>query len=639
MKKKLLCLFLCLAMLLSFSACLTSCNQSEDTEETEDAQENADRKTMTLSMYVVTENKVNYTADELNAMPEADRAKAEAIIAAYDAVEDEINKITKSKFKTQLELIYLTEDEYYATVEGAITATEKEAELADQAAKALKKYVREQKNAGNTDTEQVHSQFYALNPQYAKYQETTVDEDAETTTTADETVLNEFGVSELKYPDLAENQVDILWLGGVEKYEEYVEKEWLSQLNEELNSASKKLKDFIYPSFLEIANTLTDGTYAIPNNDIMGEYTYLLLNKELMQKYYYDAAKITSLADIEGFMADVAAYEKDYIPFAGEAEIYRVHYWSIDTETYENDKDKFSIIGYVYTTSVGQSTSMAFGCLPRNEDYFEQLLTLKTFEEKGYFVKDYKETDKYAATVVKGGADLAKTYGDEYEMIVLERPLADENTIFGSMFGVGAYTADLGRSMEIITFLNTNSDFRNLLQYGIEGVNYRLNEEGALVRENQNYMMDLHKTGNIFIAYPEEDMAVDAWEWATKQNLEASTYPATGFHFDKEDEPLDEELINIIAGYSATVEQQIAACTTAAELETLFRGYDNEYRVYRAVFNGGKGTQKQRYIWHMMNYDDVSADTGMDRSEKGAPPYAPYFAWMDDHGYISHVSG
>ena len=537
MKKKLLCLFLCFAMLLSFSACLTSCNKEKEGEEEElDADVEADRSTMTLSMYVVTEEKVD-TPEE---------------IAAYQAVEDEINKITKSKFKTQLEMFFLTEDEYYATVEGAIIATEEEAKLAEAAAKALKKYVREQKQAGNTDTEMVHSQFYAMNPQYAKYQETTLAEGEESTTTADETVLNELGVAELKYPELIENQVDILWLGGLDKYTEYVENEWLSQLNEELNGASKKLKDFIYPAFLNAANNATEGTYAIPNNTIMGEYTYLLLDKELMNKYYYDANKenIKSLADIEDFMADIATYEKDVIPFAGKGEIYNVHYWTIDPDTYAIDRDAFQIVGYVYdrTASYEVKTNLAFGNLLRTENYIKQVVALKKFEENGYFVENYKPTDRFAATVVKGNADLEKVYGEKYEMIMLERPLADEDELFASMFGVGAYTASIARSMEIITYLNTNADFRNLLQYGIEGVNYRINDlTDKLERLNKTYMMDLNKTGNIFIAHPEEDMEADAWEWATKQNLDAGTYPIVGFKFDKAD-PIDEDLLRIIAG-------------------------------------------------------------------------------------------
>ena len=635
MKKKLLCLFLCFALLLSFSACLTSCNKDKEGEEEElDADTDVDRSTMTLSMYVVTENKVNYTADELAAMSDADRAKAEAVIAAYDAVEDEINKITKSKFKTQLEMFFLTEDEYYATVEGAIVATEEEAELAEAAAKALKKFVREQKQAGNTDTEQVHSQFYAMNPQYAKYQETTLAEGEEATTTADETVLNEWGVAELKYPDLVPNQVDILWLGGVEKYMEYAEKEWLSQLNEELNGASKKLKDFIYPEFLDAANVMTGGTYAIPNNDIMGEYTYLLLDKKLMEKYYYDAATIKGIADIEGFMADVVAYEKDYIPFAGEAPLCNVHYWSIDTETYTYDPTEFSMIGYVYPSGAKHGANMVFGNLLRNDSYKSQLLTLKTFEEKGYFVKDYKSTDKFAATVMKGGADLEKIYGEDYEMIVLEMPMASEETLFGSMFGVGAYTASITRSMEIITFLNTNSDFRNLLQYGIEGVNYRILESGKLERQNQNYMMDLRKTGNIFIAYPEEDMEIDAWDWARKQNLDAGTYPTVGFKFDKAD-PIDEELVNIVAGYTAEVKKEIDACKTVDELNSLFTNYQTKYAGTQIQVKKANATQVQKYVFHMTRQDDVSETTGIKRELQS--PYAFYWSWLEENGFVEHA--
>ena len=640
MKKRLLCLFLCLSMLLTFCACLSSCNKSEDGEDEEGADVEVDRNTMTLSMYVVTEQKVNYTADELAAMSDADRAKAEAVIAAYDAVEDEINKITKSKFKTQLEMFYLTLDEYYDVVKGAIVATEEEAELAEAAAKALKKYVREQKQAGNTDTEAVHSQFYAQFPQYAKYQETTVAEGEETTTTADETVLNEYGVAELKYPELAANQVDILWLGGIANYKEFVANEWLSQLNEELNGASKKLKDFVYPAFLSAANNVGEGTYAIPNNAVMGEYTYLLLDKKLMAKYYYDAATFSSFADIEDFMADIAAYEKDVIPFAGEAELYNIHYWSIDPDTYEINPDEFSMVGQIYNVgaSYENQTNLQFGNLVRLDTYKTQMLALKRFEENGYIVENYKDTDKFAATVVRGNADLEQVYGDKYEMVVLERPLADADTLLGSMFAVGAYSASVARSMEIITYLNTNSDFRNMLQYGIEGENYTIDATtGALKRLNKNYMMDLNKTGNIFIAYPEEDMAVDAWEWATKQNLDAGTYPTVGFEFDKED-PIDEDLIKKIATYSAEVKAEIDACKTSKELETLFEEYNTEFNSAPAILKNAKATEKQVYITRMVRSDDCEfSSANAPKKFEVQSPYMYYFAWLEEVGFINYA--
>ena len=75
--------------------------------------------------------------------------------------------------------------------------------------------------------------------------------------------------------------------------------------------------------------------------------------------------------------------------------------------------------------------------------------------------------------------------------------------------------------MEIIAYLSTNAEFRNLLQYGIEGENYTFHttkdaagKEHVYVRETETnkYKMNLAYTGNMFIAYPNSAASVMAWE-------------------------------------------------------------------------------------------------------------------------------
>ena len=639
MKKKLLCLLLCFAMLLSVCVGLTSCsNSTDDTKDDTSTTDNSERNTMTLSMFVVTENKVNYTADELAALSATERAKAEERIAAYKAVSDAINKLTKSKYKTQLDLHFLTEDEYYTVVENRLRATEEEAALAEAAAKALKKYIKEQKNAGNTDTEMVQSQFYELYPQYAKYQVTTVAEGEEAVTTTEETVLNEFGVAELKYPEAKENAVDILFLSGVDRYKEYVANEWLLQLDEELTGSSKKLKDYIFPEFLSSAKTIGSGTYAIPNNVIIGQYTYLLLDKELLSKYYYDTTTISSLTDITDFMADIVSYEKDVIPFKGSAEVYNVHYWNIDPDTYTVNPFEFSIIGNAYTNAATLGTNLAFKSLFKEKNYTSQLLTLKLFEEKGYFVENAKETDRFAATVVKGGAELEEVYGDKYLMVPLEVPRADEATLFGGMFGVGGYATNVARCMEIITFLNTNSEFRNLLQYGISGVNYTVKEDGTVERLNDNYMMDIKKTGNVFIAYPEEGMSANAWKYGTQQNLDAKVYPTVGFTFSK-DEPLDTNLIKLMAQYSKEIKARLDACKTYDELSALLTSLDSELNASVAQVKRSDATvmKKNVYLYTQAQINYMPAGVSFMKDASGSDiqtPYMYYYSWLDSNGFI-----
>ena len=191
---------------------------------------------------------------------EEDRAK----------VEEAINKRTKSKFKTQIKLYLPTLDEYYSTIEGVMKARVEEEEQKTLAESELKKAIRAAKAEG-IDAAVAESKFYAEHPEWVKYQETEASSDTEET--VPETKLNELGMPELKYPDERENQLDMM---------SYVNDDLLQRLDEELSSSSKKLKQYIYGGALDAVKTAGNGTYAIPNNTVIGEYTYLLLNKRLV---------------------------------------------------------------------------------------------------------------------------------------------------------------------------------------------------------------------------------------------------------------------------------------------------------------------------------------------------------------------
>ena len=129
-----------------------------------------------------------------------------------------------------------------------------------------------------------------------------------------------------------------------------------------------------------VAAGISGTTYAIPNNNIIGEYTYLLLDKELIKKYNYSATDITSLADAKDFLNDVKNYESGYDPLAYDS--YKdptlVHYWSLDSETLKNDPNQFSLIGCTYTSNYSYNvdkytkskTSMPLKMCIRDRYYF-----------------------------------------------------------------------------------------------------------------------------------------------------------------------------------------------------------------------------------------------------------------------------
>ncbi|MBR2019235.1 MAG: hypothetical protein IKA05_02425 [Clostridia bacterium] len=519
MKKRLLCLFLCAVMLLS--AVLTGCSQKEDEDtKKDDISNDASASAMTLSMWIVSEEEVSD--------------------AVASAVTLKLNEITESKFKTRLVITYLTEDEYRAELEREIVA-----------------YEEAKKESAATETETTLPEG----------------ETAGEEVITDETETNEIGMTVIKYPELLKHQVDIIYITGEDMYVDFIEADWLAPLDSELENASKKINEYVSATLLNSAKH-NGTTYAIPNNHAIGQYTYMLLNKSLMTKYsqqgYVKTGKITSFYsdELQSFLSLVTKLEDPEKVVAIDNKVYDAanpeheaeafdycldllaHYWSINPDSYDMLQE-FSVLGHLYQTNEEisrGSTVLGFESLFENVDFTEDYLRLNKFRYNKYFgsasgktaalkfmTGDYSVQTRFDAA----GDCVYVVDGVEYYPVVVEYPTATSADIYDNMFGVYKGTKSVARSMEIVTYLNTNSDFRNLLQYGIEGTHYELEKQPdgstAVKRINNGngYVMDIFATGNVFIAYPEPDMSANIWETGKAQNRYSLVDPLLGLDFSE----------------------------------------------------------------------------------------------------------
>lgn len=576
MNKRIISLILAFLMLSTFlfTGCDALMGNVEETDLDGKLADEASNSAMTLSMYVVCEKEVSEETARL--------------------VENAFNNITKANFKTQVKLHFVTYDKYYETIENVVKSNEEFAQLEKEAASALKAARKAAKAEGVVTDEAWFDAFYEQYPDYAQFRET--EELTGEDTTAEQTELvtiagidNSYTLSQVKYPDEKNSQIDILWIDSYERYLEYIEREMIERLDSELSGASKKLNEYINNELLLWAKWSTSGTYAIPNNVIIGEYTYLLVNKELAKKYSYNPDELNTLAKCSDFLADVAAYEPGVAPILGDIYTTGTYYWSIDTATGKINSNNFNLLASTMTNrthdpKIDTNVTLACNNVFKNTEYTDQLKCIQAYKDAGYVVAESANTN-YAVRMVKGGADLAAVYGEEYSLNVLEYPRAGYEEVFNNMLAVSSYTRNVARSMQIITYLNTNSDLRNILQYGVEGVHYKIDDDsGKLVRLNNDYMMKLETTGNVFMAYPEEDMAIDAWEWGKKQNLDVKPYLSMGFDFTSRiavpegEDPATYWTLNIaniteINNLSAEIEKQIAAVKNLAELEELITAW------------------------------------------------------------------
>ena len=492
MKKKLLCLLLALVCVLPLA--LTGCSVDD-----EDDIAQIGKKPITLNLYGIT----NESTTE------------EAILK----VQKKMNEYTEGKLNTHIVLHLYPEDEYYAVIDAKLADIER---------------IKAEQASGNKNQEETGFSS-----------ETAIEETTEAET------YEEHGVTMTVYPDEKNTQLDIFMVQGATNLNKYNNGGYLSPLGDTVNSktgSSKILNDYISKGMFATATlggTADPATgyvskgklFGIPNNYVYGEYTYLLVNKEIATKYYYSAEDLTTLKSLANFLDDAYKNHKDYITLYNEP--------TLDIE-YLTDTQ--SLIGGVVKKDTNGFSNIVPESLLGNADFVDFYESLYNFRESDYITKGdlYSlpvdkdgNPKKVAAAFIKGNSATPSEYEKDYFVITYGKPVANRSQHPGTMFCVSKFTQDVGRSMEIITALQINAEFRNLFQYGVEGVNYRADEyTGMISYLNDTYSMNPEDTGNLFLLRPNTTMstqmlklAENNWALGKQQYRDTITSPYAMFDF------------------------------------------------------------------------------------------------------------
>ncbi len=557
MKKRLMSVCLCLVTLLTLV--LTSCGGSVDI--LDQLNEEQAKGAVTLSMWVVSDKKV-------------DKDVAAKISTA-------INDLTQAKYKAHLEIKYLTQSEYKEKLYETIEAYSK---------------TYDPKNFG----------------------------------TAGGVKKDENGLYQTVYPELVKNQVDIVYIGdlydeegnllssGVDMYNEMISKKWLASIGDHLkNDSAEKIGEYVSPTILKAAEA-NGKLYGIPTNNILGEYTYMLINEDLLEQYCLQGFR--NQGDIDGFhneyvyrminniLADPAA--ADILPVDATYEQcmeWLAYSWNIDPDTLENDADGFSAFGSLYQDYANGSRGedmLRIESLFANEKFTSSYLQMSKYQMNGDKVfADASDSTAYAQTAIKfitgdltmvteGENDLLyydDTDGTRYCAIPMLMPQVTDEDAFGDMFGVCAFnnTTRISTCMKIITYFNTNEEIRNLFQYGLEEEHYLLSSDGVIRRteEGEKYRMDAAACGNLFLSYLDGTQPADIWTKGMQQNRDAviplmKGFELTGTLMQDEEDPsisyiqtqyqkLDIDLLTYMNTLDSEIEALLNACTTYDELKLL----------------------------------------------------------------------
>lgn len=424
----------------------------------------------------------------------------------------------------------------------------------------------------------------------------------------------ENGLPVTYYPPNEEFQIDIFYFSGYDRYLDYKNNGYLNDFSARLVDSASKLKGGVNSILYENVNTVNGKYDMMPVNAPVGEYTYMLVDKDVLESTNYTMEDISS--PVSDACADLLSMVDksypDYTPLYSSEGVLAfdgIKFFGTDENGFDNGD--FSLLAGAYDSSkkygeVGAYPEMS--AMP--EVVKEQIKRLKDYEFKGYYA-DENEESPFAVGYIKGDLGIIEEYSDDYEIMVVEAPRLTTEALYENAMAISAFTSDASKSARVLAELYANEELINILVNGIEGENY-IWTNSDILDENDNpyeviekqakedkfiYNIDPYTIGNVAKVYPTVDDDPTRAQKIFDQNADAKADLLLGFSFygSKIDlQPLDK-----IAELSADVKEKILNAKNQAELDEVFKYIDEIVagEDMKKIFEGEKTASSYYTSW------------------------------------------
>lgn len=316
-------------------------------------------------------------------------------------------------------------------------------------------------------------------------------------------------------------RIDLFLATSYQEYLKLVEDEKVAALDTILTHEAKAIRSNVHSSFFNAAK-VNGKTYGVPCNTIIGEYTYLVFNKNVLEASGAAQETMYSMEDLSDYLALIKKQNPDIIPLANTVTPYALSFMFEDGfATYVNNN------GYVRSTYTDDTVNKYFTMLSR-------------YSALGYFQNaDGKKGDEadFAVKFMTGTKEEMELIAEEnnYTYNQYTVPIATSENSIDCIYCVSSLCPESWRTdaMRILSALYTDVNLQNTFLYGVENTHYTV-EGKQVVRLNKTYMMNYGHTGNCFIAYTDKDAgdSLTKWDDARKQNIDARESKTIGFTFD-----------------------------------------------------------------------------------------------------------
>lgn len=270
--------------------------------------------------------------------------------------------------------------------------------------------------------------------------------------------------------------------------------------------------------------------YGIPTNKEIATPQWWMYPKELVEKYNIDIETIKTLEDLEPWFKRLRVLEPEWQLMDLNQNTH--FYWGYE----------YLISDHVPAVICINDDDLIVRNLYEEERTVEVLKTLRRYFKAGYINQDAAikppsgliRGEKVFWQQAQGGpyADVIWSKDRGYPIVAVqaEQAIITTESTRGAIVTVSVNSKHKEKAVEFLNLVNTDSDVRNTLGYGIEGIHYKLvNNKVKFLDASSKYSVPNYSLGNRFIMYPTIDDPDDLWEEYKAFNNAAVKSPILGF--------------------------------------------------------------------------------------------------------------
>lgn len=320
------------------------------------------------------------------------------------------------------------------------------------------------------------------------------------------------------------------------------------------------LKEFV-PEELWEAATVDGGIYGVPNYKEIGEAWVAKIDKTVVDEMGFDLSGIKKLEDFEPMLEYVQKNmpERALLMVAnnpGHLNVDAAYYFDTilagDHPIAVVDKEEGKTVQSFFETERYQEFIKLMRDWYLKGYICEDALTRDNFDE--YTKASHNMGIEFSQYAPQAEASYSAYYGSEVSIAYASPVTITNNSATGSMCCIYAKSEHPEEALKFLELLNTDTEIKDLLTYGIEGVHYTLNEDGKIVKTPEQYeMYDAQNwaTGSIFTATLLEGESDTKYE--EYQAFNDMAVPAVNLGFQPETDSIADKIAavnNVVAEYN-----------------------------------------------------------------------------------------